>query len=129
MKKIFFIFSAFAFIILFWAPQGSCQSARAAEKEQIFGRYLDQFVTKCESKAEMQNSKCINIRREAALSCLKAHFFEFHREDLIKSMIAENIGTKPYQIHYYLTARFFDRLRKATKAVHSLRAAVRRANE
>jgi len=123
MKKTFLTLSAFAFIMLLWPSQGLCQSPTTTGKERIFGSYLDQFISKCEYKTEMRNSKCINIRRNAALSCLKAHFLEFHREDLIRSMIAENIGTKPHQMHYYLNRKFFDTLRKAIKAVPSLKRA------
>lgn len=123
MKKTFLTLSAVALIMLFWPSQGLGQSSTTTQKGRIFGSYLDHFITKCESKRVMRNSRCINIRRDVALSCLKAHFLEFHREDLIRSMIAKDIGTKPHQMHYYLNRKFFDTLRKAIKAVPSLKTA------
>jgi hypothetical protein len=53
-------------------------------------------------------SKLGNIRQEAAKHNLKADFLKRHKAELVEELIAKDIGTKDYKIHYYLNNRFIE---------------------
>jgi hypothetical protein len=43
-------------------------------------------------------------------------YFRDHRDELVKEMVAKDIGTKKHQVDYYLKSKFFGLMRKAEKA-------------
>ena len=108
MKKAFVFLSAGIFITLLFVSQVMSQRTTSVKPEMLYGSYIDELILKCYSKVARYDSKCKNIRRETDLYRLKAEFYRKNRVQLIKDMVMEDVGTKPYQMHYYLNHRFFD---------------------
>ena len=122
MKRVFFILLSIFFVLSFWSSVSMSEMTTTIKLKQMYSDYIDKFISTCTSKAERRNSKLLNIRREAALYALKAHFFRNYKDELTKNMIAENIGTKEHRIHYYLNKRFFNMLETALASLHHVRS-------
>jgi len=76
---------------------------------------IDKLISNCKYKeAFMRDSRSENLRKAAAIGCLKAAYLKSHKEMLIENLIAAEIGKKPYKIQYYLNSKFFSVLRTAT---------------
>jgi len=113
---IFFIIS---FLALLWALPIMSQSTSATKLSTFYGAFLDECISRCESKGSLRDSKLENMRKEAARHNLKADFLKRHKAQLIEELIAKDIGTKDYKIHYYLNNRFFNEQKLAMKIPHS----------
>ena len=87
--------------------------------ETFYGAYIDDLISRCESKKAMCYSKCESIRMSISLYVLKASFYKYHREELIREMINKQMGTNTHKVYYYLNTRFFDTFRDATKCMSS----------
>jgi len=116
MKKIFVIFSIVILLTLFGAHSAMSLDTKTTDSVSLYGNYIDRHISRCESKAARINSKSDHIRHEAAVHTLMGAFFRDQRDELIKEMIAKDIGTKKHQVDYYLNSKFFGLLRKAEKA-------------
>jgi hypothetical protein len=121
MKRRLLIILFVTFLVSVWSSTAISQMTTTTKLEQLYSKYIDEFISKCEFKAGFRNSKLVNIRREAALYCFKAHYLKKHKNDLIRDMIAEDIGLKRHRIHYYLNKRFFAMLRTALASMHHTR--------
>ena len=91
----------------------SSQVSAATNLNSFYGAYIDKCILKCDSKASMRDSNLKHIQQASARYCLKAAFLLRHKVKLIEELIANNIGTKPYKIDYYLNSRFFKELKMA----------------
>ena len=89
------------------------QVSLATNLDSFYGAYIDKCILKCDSKASMRDSKLKHIQQVSARYCLKAAFLLRHKAQLIEELIANDIGTKPYKIDYYLNSRFFNELKLA----------------
>ena len=87
--------------------------------ETFYGAFIDDLISRCESKEAMCYSKCQSIRSSVSLYILKASFYRYHKQELIREMIEKQLGTNTHKIYYYLNTRFFDTLRDATTCVSS----------
>jgi len=84
-------------------------TGHAGEIEQLT-KYYTEYISKCicknESKATLQTSRSVNLRKSGAIYEQKAVFLKNYQTVLVDEMIREEIGTKPYKIDYYLNKRF-----------------------
>ena len=108
MSKAFVIICAVTSLTLLLASQVKSESIKTTRPETLYRIYIDELILKCDSKAGRHNSKCENIRRESELYRLKADFFRSNKVQLIRGMVAEDVGERPHQMHYYLNRKFFD---------------------
>ncbi len=113
------IFLIISFLALLWASQTMSQSSSAPKLATFYGAFIDECISRCESKGSMRDSKLGNIRQEAAKHNLKADFLKRHKAKLVEELVAMDIGTKNYKIHYYLNNRFYSELRLAMNTEHS----------
>lgn len=113
------IFFMIAFLALLWGSPTISQMTPGQKLESFYGAFIDDCISKCESKGSLRQSKLIHIRQEAARHCLKADFLKRHKGKLVEELIAKDIETKHYKIHYVLNHRFYSELRLAMKTPHS----------
>ncbi len=113
------IFFMIAFLVLLWVSPTISQMTPGQKIGSFYGAFIDDCILKCESKVSLRHSKLIHIRQEVAKHCLKADFLKRHKGKLVEELIAKDIGTKHYKIHYYLNNRFYSELRLAMKTPHS----------
>jgi surfactin synthase thioesterase subunit len=117
VKKTLAMVFMVTLLSLFGAHSAMSGETKTAELERLYGSYIDRHVSRCDSKAARKDSNSEHSRQEAALHCLMGHFYISHKTELIHDMIEEGIGTKEYQIEYYLNSKFFHTLREATETL------------
>jgi hypothetical protein len=112
------IFLIISFLALLWASPTVSQSTSTNKLTTFYGAFIDECISRSESKGSMRDSKLGNIRREAAKHNLKADFLKRHKAQLVEELVAKDIGTKDYKIHYYLNNKFFNEVKLAMKIRH-----------
>jgi len=112
MRKTFAIFFVVSVLTLFMAQTAMSVDTKNKELDVLYAAYIDDHVSRCETKAARIDSGSENIRKEAALRTLMGSFFKANKTDLIKEMIADDVGTQKHQVDYYLTSRFYQVLRE-----------------
>ena len=108
MRKGFVIVSAVALVVLLIGSVAVAADQKDVEdRADYYGRLIDEAIAKCEAKGRLRNSWSQSVRRTAAVAHLKAAYFEEYRQELIQAMIDDNVGEKPYKVHYYLNNHFY----------------------
>jgi hypothetical protein len=71
---------------------------------------IDETITKYEHKSMRINSHRPAIARDAAIAHVKADYFKTHKEQLLKEMVARNLGAKNGEMQYFLVKSFGDHM-------------------
>ena len=100
------IWTTIIFPLFVWTSSAVSQRTDTLDLKSIYSAAIDKAIAHCKAKTSYRNSKSENLQRAAALSCMKAAFFNDFKVQLIENMIKVNIGSKPYKIHYYLNQKF-----------------------
>ena len=86
-------------------------TAQSASKDQLV-RYYESCIMKkifnCNAKTVLKTSRSVNLRQKADLATRQVTFFTSNKNMLIKEMVEQEIGQKPYKVEYYLNKRFFE---------------------
>ena len=86
-------------------------TAQSASKDQLV-RYYESCIMKkifnCNAKTVLKTSRSVNLRRKADLAKRQVTFFTSNKNVLIKEMVEQEIGQKPYKVEHYLNKRFFE---------------------
>ena len=101
------ILSTIIFPLFVWTSSVLSQTTETFYLKSIYSAAIDKAIANGKAKTSCRNSKSENLQRAAALSCMKAAFFNDFKVQLIEDMIQASIGTKPYKIHYYLNQKFY----------------------
>ena len=101
-----------------WSSQKGDEITAYERMEKYYDACIEKLISNCQAKLFMGNSRHENMRRSAALYCLKAGFLRFHKSELIRDMMARDVGIKQYRICYYLNKRFFDLFSDAIRTVN-----------
>lgn len=80
-------------------------------KFEIYAKFLDEIIYKCEAKASLCNSFSKTIQRDAALACMKSAYYKTFKQELITEMSKQNIKCCPHKIKYFLNQQFIDIVR------------------
>lgn len=84
-------------------------------RKTTYGNFIDKEVHQCVAKNKnLCTSKFPTLQAASAISCLKAAFLDFHKDELIEQMVEEGVGTKDYQMELFLNDKFVNILKKAT---------------
>ena len=67
---------------------------------------VNQYIDSCNAKSELLNSSSENIRRAAAVSCLKASYCSHHKMELIQEMLDSGVEPKSYKVRLFLSEKF-----------------------
>ncbi len=80
--------------------------ADMAQLEAYYNEYITNKIVNCQRIASMENHNNPCFNRLIKMRCCQAKFYRKHREELVKEMIARNIGKKPHKIDYFLVTKF-----------------------
>ena len=86
-------------------------TAEAGEREQlrsIYSNHIIEAITKSHSKSGLVRSKSENLQTSGILARQKAIFLTANHDSLVDEMVENGVGTKPYQIDYFLNKRFYE---------------------
>ena len=112
------ILSTIIFLLFVWTPSAVSQTTETLYLKANYSAEIDKAIAHCKAKTSYRNSKSENLQRAAALSCMKAAFFNDFKVQLIEDMIKASIGSKPYKIHYYLNQKFYDIINPKIARLH-----------
>ncbi len=105
MKKWVFILTA----VLVWtaAAAGPARGGDDSRLETYYNKYISGKIADCSRTASIF-SKCCNTRMKklVEMRASQARFYKENREKLVKEMLANGVGEKPYKIDYFLISRF-----------------------
>ena len=101
------ILATIMFPLFVWTSLAVSQTTETLYQKSMYSTAIDKAIAHCKAKTSYRNSKSENLQRTAALSCMKAAFFNDFKVQLIEDMIKVNIGSKPYKIDYYLNQKFY----------------------
>ena len=88
------------------ALAGMCEEAEDVRLSKIYGAFVDNYIQKCEAKAEMLDSGSLNIRQSAIRATVKGAFVQSNRTTMIKYLMAENTPLNADRIEYHLNQRY-----------------------
>lgn len=78
---------------------------------RIYGIFVDNYIQKCEAKAELLNINDSIIHRKAMRAKVKADFMQSNRTTLITYLIKKNVSFKAHCIEYHLNRQYAESLR------------------
>ena len=84
----------------------SLAHADRGQLEQYYNNQITKKIVNCKriASAKNQNNPC--MVRLVEMRSAQAKFYSKHREELVKEMVARNIGTEQHKIDYFLTIKF-----------------------
>ena len=80
--------------------------ADISELELYYNNCITKKIVNCERIASAKNHNNPSMVRLVTMRSAQAKFYRKHREELVKEMVARNIGTKQHKIDYFLTTKF-----------------------
>ena len=101
------ILATIIFPLFVWTSSAVSQTTETLYQRSIYSAAIDKAIAHCKAKTSYRNSKSENLQRAAAISCMKAAFFNDFKVQLIEDMIKASIGSKTYKINYYLNQKFY----------------------
>jgi len=79
-----------------------------SQLKKYYENFINERISKCQSKAQLKESKSIHLRNCAFMEIKKANYFIANKEMLINEMVINDIGVKQYKIEYFLNTKFFE---------------------
>ena len=86
------------------------------EKKALLESIVDVYILCCENKAALSSSRSKNLRDSAMISRLKGTFCRHSKRELVEAMMKEGVEPKPYRVHHFLNARFYETIRAVAVA-------------
>jgi hypothetical protein len=80
--------------------------ADMTQLEAYYNECITKKIVNCQRIASMENHNNPCFNRLVKMRCCQAKFYRKHREELVREMIARNIGKKPHKIDYFLITKF-----------------------
>ena len=79
-----------------------------AQNNKYYENMINEAISKCNSKAQLKESKSVHLQSCAAVKLKKANFLSKNKEMLIKEMVNKAIDAKQYKIEYFLNKKYFE---------------------
>ena len=80
--------------------------ATSGQLESYYNDCITKKITHCELIASMHAGKSSSMIHLVEMRSAQAKFYRNHRRELIKEMVARNIGKKEYKIDFFLISKF-----------------------
>jgi len=103
--KVMIAIAGTLFLVLGGALGGFCGEADDDRLPQIYGAFVDDYIQKCEAKAEMLDSRSLNIREDAMLATVKGAYAQSNRSGMIKHLIENKVPLNAGRINYQLNQK------------------------
>jgi len=107
-RKVLIAIVGTLFVVFGGALAGLCDEAEDHRLSKIYGAFVDNYIQKCEAKAEMLDSSSLNIRQSAIRATVKGAFIQSNRTIMIKHLMAENAPLNAHRIEYHLNQKYVE---------------------
>ena len=67
---------------------------------------VEEYIACCEAKSALLSSRSEKIRHSAMRSCRKAAYCRHSKEELVETMLENNVEPKAYKVHHFLNDKF-----------------------
>ena len=94
------------FLVCGGSLAGFCGQTDAVKPSQIYGAYVDNYIKKCEAKADMLDSGSLNIRKSAMRATVKGAFVKSNRTSMVRYLVETNVPFNADRIEYHLNQKF-----------------------
>ena len=114
--KTIIILTAITLAMMYFSMPAVSQELTEAERKAQLESIVDVYILSCENKAALSSSRSKNLRNSAMLSRLKGSFCRHSKHELVAAMIEQGVEPKPYKVHHFLNARFYETIRAVAVA-------------
>jgi capsular polysaccharide biosynthesis protein len=105
-RKVLIAIVGFVFVVFGGVVAGQCDEAKDPKLSKSYGAFVDKYIQKCETKAEMLDSSSLNIRRSAMQATVKGAFVQANRTEIINYLMKEKAPLNADRIAYHLNRRY-----------------------
>jgi hypothetical protein len=102
MKRLMITIMAIVGLLLV----ASLAHADMSQLELYYNDHITKKIVNCKRIASTKNQNNPCMVRLVEMRSAQAKFYKRHREELVKEMVARNIGTEQHKIDYFLTTKF-----------------------
>ena len=107
-SQILLILAVTIFAIFLGASTAISDENNSDQLTKFYENFIIEKIAQCNSKAKLIKSSSSNIQNWAEIESNKAAFFGEKKDMLIKELIKNDIGRKPYKIEYFLNKKFYE---------------------
>jgi len=93
------------FLVFGGALAGLCGEIDDVNPSLIYGAFVDNYIQKCEAKAEMLDSGSFNIRKGAMQATVKGAFMQSNRTSLVKYLMEQKVPFNVHRVQYHLNQK------------------------
>jgi hypothetical protein len=93
-------------LVFGWTLTGLCGETTTTDPAQAYGAYVDDYIAKCEAKADLLDARSVNIRKIALRSIVKGGFVKSNRDQMIEYLVVKNVPLNAHRIQYHLNQLF-----------------------
>lgn len=94
----------------------TAEAGEARQLRNLYSNYIIDSISKSHSKSGLVKSKSENLKATGVLARQKAIFLTLNHDMLVDEMVEKEIGTKPYQVDYFLNQKFHQYSSLASRA-------------
>jgi hypothetical protein len=105
-RKVLIAIVGSLFMVFAAAASGLCDGPQDAERARIYGTVVDNYIQKCEAKAEMLDSGSLTIRKSAMRATVKGAYLRAHRTALVNHLVAAQAPLNADRIAYHLNMQY-----------------------
>ncbi len=110
------VLTAITLAMMCFGMPAVCQELTEAQRKAQLESIVDVYILSCENKAALSRSRSKNLRDSAMLYRLKGSFCRHSKHELVEAMIEKGVEPKPYRVHHFLNARFYETIRAVALA-------------
>ncbi len=114
--KTIIILTAITLAMMYFSMPAVSQEITEAERKAQLESIVDVYILSCENKAALRSSRSKKLRDSAMLNSLKGTFCRHSKHELVAAMVKEGVDPKPYKVHHFLNARFYETIRAVAVA-------------
>jgi hypothetical protein len=94
------------FLVLGGVLNGFCDEAGDARRSVIYGVLVDDYIKKCEAKAELLDSSSLNIRQSAVRATVKGAYIQANRKEMVNYLMKTNARYNTDRIRFHLNQKY-----------------------
>jgi hypothetical protein len=105
-NKLFITIAGTLFLVFGWTLTGLCGEAATTDSAEAYGTFVDDYIDKCEAKADLLDSSSINIRKIAMRATVKGGFVKSNRDQMIEYLATNKVPLNIHRIEFHLNQMF-----------------------
>lgn len=115
-RQLLYILAVTIFGLFLGASTATSDGNNSDQLTDFYESFINDKVAQCFSRTGLIKSSSSNIQNWAEKEFKKAVFLSENKNLLIKELIKNDIGRKPYKIEYFLNKKFYEmKLEEAKK--------------